>query len=522
MKRYFFVIFLLLSSFYNIHAQQKLTLEDIWSGRFTPDYFYGGQMVEDHNMLYGHFKNGNYTIDLIDLSHPGKEKTLFSTEKNNEFRYVYDYVYTKQLDKFLLMSEIKRVYRYSSFGKYYLYDVASGKLELFTDRYIQIPSFTPDGKRVVYFQENNLYYKDLSSGRIYAITTDGEINKIINGKTDWVYEEEFSFVKAYAVSRDGRYLAYLKFDESEVPEYTLTLYEDRLYPKLYTYKYPKAGQKNSKVGLYIYNFETGQTYSLDLGSYEYIPYLNAGPGDDEFLVMTMNRLQNELKLFSFTGSGKNPVLIGKQADDKYVDFERVKKLFFVDNGHYLWQNESSGYNHVYLYDRSGKILKQITRGQWEVTDFYGYDKQSDRIFYQSTETGSINRAVFSVDLKGRSKVRLSPAEGYAAAEFSKDFRYFVLNYSNSETPPQAVLYAFDAARKKTERLKTFTDNRKLMKKLAEFDLPQKEFIRFTSADGKHELNAYMFRPVHFERNKKYPVLIYQYNGPGVQTVLNAW
>ncbi len=507
----------------SLTAQKDFTLEEIWNGAFRTQYLYGYKMIHPDKMLRGEFEHGIYYIKLYDLKTWKPVKTVFSTEKFTEFRYVADYVYSGDLTYFLMASDVRPIYRYSKKGKYYLFDTRQNTLKIFSDDYIQIPRFLPDNKRVVYFKENNLYYKDLNSGEEIAITTDGEKNKIINGKTDWVYEEEFSFVKAYAVSRNGKYLAFLKFDESHVPEYHLTYYNGDLYPRIYTYKYPKAGQKNSTVGLYIYNFSTKRTRHIDLGDYEYIPYIKSGSKPGEFMLMTMNRRQNLLKLFSVDGETGRSHFIAKQQDDKYVDFERVNEIFWLDETRFLWTSEADGFNHIYLYRRKGGKPKQITKGKWEVTALYGFSPAQKRIYYQSTETGSINRAIFSVDFKGKHKNRLSPAEGWASADFSKDFKYFILQHSSTEKPPSYVLYKTPSrSRGKPVKIKDIINNKRLLDKLKDYRVIKKEFITFSSADDNYALNAYIYKPENFDQNEKYPVLIYQYNGPGAQTVRNAW
>ncbi len=504
-------------------AQKNFTLEEIWGGKFTMQYLYGYEMTSPHHLLRGEFKHGTYSINLYDLDGWKLQKTIFSTRNHPEFRYVADYVFSSDLNFFLLASDVRPIYRYSKKGKYYLYDVKQDKLTPFSENYIQIPQFTPDGKKVVYFKENNLYYKDLSSGKVSAVTSDGKKNQIINGKTDWVYEEEFSFVQAYALSKSGRYLAYLKFDESRVPEYQLSFYADKLYPERYTYKYPKAGEQNSKVSLHIYDFETSRTRTVVLGTYEYIPYIRTGKKENEFLVMTLNRHQNDLKLYSVNAPGATAEIIATQKSDTYVDVENLKKIEWVNDNEFFWLSEADGYRHIYKFTRGKNTPEQITKGKWEVTEFYGYDSNSGRLYYQSTENGSINRTLYAVDDKGKNKIRLSPGEGTSSADFSKDYRFFILTYSNAETPYQYVLYKTPEKGKKTaEKLKTVIDNKTLMKKLGNYHLIQKEFLTFRSADGAYELDAYLYRPLHFDRSKKYPVLIYQYNGPGVKTVQNAW
>ena len=497
-------------------AQQKVTLEDIWlKGTFRPAYFYDYKPYGNHSLLLPEFAHGVFVLKEIDMA-DGKEKAVFSNRNHREIPYVYDYVFSPDLRKMLIAGEVEPVYRHSFWGKYYLYDRAKDVLTPFSKGRIQIPSFFPDGNRVVYFKDNNLYIKDLSSGNVVPVTTDGEKNKIINGKTDWVYEEEFGFVKAYAVSADGRYLAYLKFDESAVPEFTMTEYADYLYPKAVTFKYPKAGQKNSVVTLWVYDTKTGKTTQVDLGAYEYVPYLKKGYAADDFMVITMNRHQNREVLYRVR-NGKANVLLRK-TDDKYIDFEAENNLTFLTDGSFIWSSEKDGFNHLYWYARNGRLKRKLTTGKWEVTDFYGVNEKTGKFYFQSTGTGSINRGIYEGDLHGKKYRLLSPAQGTATATFSKDFKYFVQGWSDVKTPYQYTVVRTNDA----ETIRVLEDNKRLKKVLTNYELPEIRFIRIPAADGKTLLNAYVIYPLNFDKEKQYPLLIYGYNGPGVQTVRNAW
>jgi len=506
----------------NAIAQKNFTLEEIWSGKFRLNYLYNYETVNDDQLLISEFKHGTNEINLYDLPTGNKIKTLFSTASHNEFRYIEDFVHSADLRYFLLAAESKAIYRHSVKSRYYFYDTRTGDLKIFSKDYIQIPAFSPQGDKIVYFKDNNLYYKKTGSDEEFAITTDGEKNRIINGKTDWVYEEEFSFVKAYVFSKDGKYLAYLKFDETAVPEYTLLYYADKTYPETYTYKYPKAGEPNSKVSLHLYAFDTGKTVTVTLNDDEYIPYLQPGYRQDEFLVMTLNRRQNDLKLFAVNTAGEIS-LIGEQTSDKYVDFERVATIKWKDENHFFWLNEKDGYNHIYSVNRQTGKCKQITKGKWEVTKFYGYDEKTDRLFFQSTATGSLNRVINAIGTDGKNLLNLSPAQGYASADFSGNFRYFLLAYSTINMPPEYAVYRVPQGKEKQAvKLYTFKDNQRLLRILSDYQPVKKEFTSFRSAGGKYDLNAMIYYPVNFDSDKKYPVLIYQYNGPGYQTVLNRW
>ncbi len=512
-------MFLMMQTLFG-QSQGRLTLEDIWKKRLPYTYFYGVEMLDGHRAVKGEFRHGRYEINIYDVPKWEKTQSLFSSADMPEVRYVYDYVVSPDRNRILLSTEQNPVYRHSTLDKYILYDIQAKKSLPFTPDYIQIPSFDPSGKHIVYVKDNNLYLYDTRTGQTRAVTSDGEHNRIINGKSDWLYEEEFSLVKAYTFDRSGRYLAYLKFDESRVPEFTMTEYGDYLYPKAVTFKYPKAGQPNSLVSLHIYDLQTGQTRAVDLGGYEYLPRLMAGHGDGQFLVMRMNRLQNELTLLrADAATGQAKPLIHRRTNT-YFELERIDKLILLPDGKMLWPDEKSGRNHLYLYDRNGKELRQVTRGNWDITAFYGYDPKRREIFFQANIPGSIHRAVYRQKISGfhRHPVRLTPAKGTAEAMFTKDFRYFIRTYSTAHHPE-----AYDVAdARKGEIIHSIAYNGAMRRWLEEHGMVYPKFMQVPSAEPGLKLNAWVMYPPDFDEHRKYPVLIYQYNGPGSQTVLDKW
>jgi len=513
-----FILFLLAQSF--VFAQNKqISIDDIWNGTFRPDYLYGLKALpqsDKYSKIDHNRQENTYEIGVYNYTTLQKEAVAFSTKK---FPYVgyFEYQFAPDEQKIIIGSEIKSIYRHSRKGIYYVYGRQTKKLTKITENDVQEPSFSPSGDKVAYVKDNNLFIKDLKSGKTIQITTDGKKNHIINGIPDWVYEEEFGYSKAYEWSKDGQKLAYVKFDESEVPEFSMIHYGDNLYPQVETFKYPKAGEKNSKVSLHVYDLNNGQTQKIDLGDYEYIPRIQWANADC-ITAITLNRLQNHIKLYKYNTKFQKGGFVIDRKSNTYIDLEAIDYLTFLPGGQFIWSNETTGYNHLYLYDRKGQVIKQITKGNWEVTDFYGYDENLNKIFYQSTEPGSLNRAIYSIDLKTKRKKILSPENGTSNAEFSANHKYFINTYSSTETP-----YTFTVNLGENGKLvKTIIDNKELLEKLKDYKLPVKEFTTFKAADGKTNLNAYIIKPVNFDPNKKYPVLIYQYSGPNVQTVRNAW
>ena len=516
MKRLIFLFFLTHSLLWS--QTKNIRVDDIWNGTFRPDYLYGLKAMpnsDKYSKIDVNRQKQIYEIGIYNYTTLQREETAFSTADFPSVGY-FEYEFSPDEQQIIIGSNIKPIYRHSRKGTYYIYNRKTKKLELIAKSAIQEPHFSPAGDKVAYVKDNNLFIKNLKSNKTIQITNDGLKNSIINGIPDWVYEEEFGYSKAYEWSKDGQKLAYIKFDESEVPEFSMIRYNDELYPEVETFKYPKAGEKNSKVSLHYYDLNTGKTKKLDLGDYEYIPRIQWANADC-LTAVTLNRLQNHIKLYKYNTRFKKGGFVIDRTTDTYIDLGAIDNLTFLSAGQFIWSNETSGYNQIYLYDRTGKQIRQITKGNWEVTDFYGYDPLLNRIFYQSTETGSKNRAIYSIDLNGKHKKLLSPADGTSDAEFSANHKYFINTFSNLKTP-----YTFTVNLGENGKVvKTIIDNKALLKKLKAYNLPTKEMTTFKSANGM-DLNGYIIKPDNFDPHKKYPVLIYQYSGPNVQSVRNIW
>ena len=511
------ILFLLLQS--SLFAQNKtITIDEIWNGTFRPDYLYGLKAMpqsDKYSKIDINRQNKAYEIGIYNYATLTKETTAFSTIEFPSIGY-FEYEFSPDEQKIIIGSQIESIYRHSRKGVYYVYNRQTKKLNKIADGKIQEPHFSPKGDKVAYIKDNNLFIKDLKTNQTVQITTDGLKNHIINGIPDWVYEEEFGYSQAYEWSPDGQNLAYVKFDETQVPEFSMIRYGEDLYPKVETFKYPKAGEKNSIVSLHYYNINSGKTYQVNLGKYEYIPRIKWAD-DNNLTTITLNRLQNHIRLYKYNIRKKKTSMLIDRTDEKYIDLEATDNLTFLPGGQFIWSNETSGFNHFYLYDKNGRQIRQITKGNWEITDFYGYDPLLNRIFYQSTETGSKNRAVYSIDLNGKHKKLLSPSNGTSGAEFSANHKYFINTFSNTTTP-----YTFTVNLGENGKvIKTIIDNNALLEKLKDYNLPHKEFTTFKSVNGL-DLNAYIIKPVDFNPHKKYPVLLYVYGGPNIQTVRNSW
>ncbi|MDO6761618.1 S9 family peptidase [Tamlana sp. 2_MG-2023] len=505
-----------------LSAQNKdITLEDIWkNGSFRTEYMdvlHSMSNGQQYSVLNFDRATRSTSVDIYDYKTLEKVKTLVSSSDLEELAYFTNYTFSADEQKVLLASNEQPIYRRSSVGHYYVYDIQSETLSLISEDGIQEPTFSPDGQKVAFAKNNNLYVKDLVSDETRQITFDGEKNKIINGITDWVYEEEFAFVRAFDWNAASNKIAFIRFNESEVPEFSMDVYGTDLYQTQQVFKYPKAGEANSKVSLHLYDLQAGKLSDLPVTKkYEdfYIPRIKWTNDADVLSAQFLNRHQNELDLWAINTKKNSADLILAETDKAYVDV--TDNLTFLEDNSFIWTSEKDGFNHIYHYDRKGELINQVTKGNWEVTDYYGYNEDKDVIYYQSVENGSINRDVYAIKLNGRSKKRLSSKEGTNEAAFSADFSYFINTFSNASTPPEFTLNNS----KSGEVIKNIKDNAALSQSISAYNLSEKEFS--TLAVNGNDLNMWMIKPANFDASKKYPLFMTQYSGPGSQEVANSW
>lgn len=449
----------------------------------------------------------------------GKAQTLVdgnALKYNGEAIQIDEYSFNADETKVLIATSFESIYRYSYTAFYFIYDIQTKNIQALDEKRNRqtLAEFSPDGQFVSYLSENNIYVRDLSKNRIRQLTKDGAKNKIINGTTDWVYEEEFAYIKAYEWSPDSKYIAFLKFDESAVKEFTMTFYSD-LYPDLFTWKYPKAGEDNSKVTLHVQAINKRSAQQIDLEDYEYIPRINFSPVNNTLLIQTLNRHQNRLRYFSLEVGKKKAKAKNfyKIVDDAYVEIE--DNLAFASDGKsFFTSSDKDGYKHLYRIFFNGDI-QQITNGTWDVIELLGYDVVNDRLFFTSSEFGATEKDLFVVNVSDKNKTRLSQKAGYTNATFSTGMKYYIQNWSDANTPPVHTLH-----RANGEQIQLLEDNAALLKKLETYALQPKEFFNMMGAE--EVLNCWMIQPKDFDSTKKYPVYIYEYCGPGSNTVLNRW
>lgn len=452
------------------------------------------------------------SLDKYDYETLEKVETIVAS--SDAIPYFSSYTFSDDESKVLLATEVEPIFRHSRLGIYYVYDIASKELAKISETKIQEPILSPDGSKVAYVLDNNLYILDLTANTTKQVTTDGSKGTIINGVTDWVYEEEFAFVRAFEWNSDGTKIAFLRFDETEVPHFSMDVYGKDLYPYQHEFKYPKAGEKNSIVTLHMYDVASGNIADVDLNDPYYIPRIKWMHNPNDLSVQTLNRHQNDLKLYVVNAKDNSVSILLEETDEAYVDID--DDLTFLDDDSFIWTSETDGFNHLYLYGRDGKLKNQITEGPWEVTRYYGYDEKHDRIFYQSVENGSINRGVYSISTKGKRKKALSTEEGTNSAAFSSDFTYYINTFSSASTPYKFTLHKASDGK----LLKEIKDNSALLNKLEGYEIAPKAFS--TININGYDLNMYMIKPADFDPNKKYPLFMFQYSGPGSQQVANRW
>ena len=514
-----YVLLLLVIGFLTTATAQKKTVsvEEIYGGVFRTeglDVLRSLNNGEQYTVLDYDRSNGNTAIDRYDYETLEKTGTIISTADLSGIQGFSSYEFSSDESKILLATQVEPIFRRSTLGVFYVYEIATKSLIKIADTKIQEPLLSPDGNQVAYVSENNLYLFDIASGKTMQITTDGVRNKIINGVTDWVYEEEFAFVRAFAWNSNGTKIAFLRFDETQVPEFSMDVYGQGLYPWPYVFKYPKAGEENAEVTLHMFDVASRNTEKVDLDNAYYIPRMQWMNHPDKLSVQTLNRHQNRLKLHVVDAKDNSVSLLMEETDEAYVDV--TDDLTFLQDDSFIWTSERDGNNHIYLYNANGKLKNQITQGPWEVTDYYGYDEKRDRVYYQSTENGSINRGVYSVRGNGKGKKSLAIEEGTNTADFNADFSNFIHTYSSATMPYRYTLRNALTGKK----LRDIKDNKALLDKLDGYAISPKEFS--TLDINGNDLNMYMIKPSDLDPSKKYPLFMYQYSGPGSQNVANEW
>lgn len=499
---------------------KKIALEDIWKYyRFYPSTVRGFRSMNDGefytilnkgNVEKYAYKNGKLVETIIDAG------DLIPKGESTALRFS-DYIFSHDESKLLFVTNSESIYRHSFKANYWIYDLKTKELTpLAESGQQQLASFSPDDTKIAFFRKNNLFIKDLNTGKEIAITTDGVVNSIINGAPDWVYEEEFSFTQAFEWSNNSRKIAYIKFDESKVKEYELEYY-GKLYPDIYKYKYPKAGEDNSVVSVHVYDLNTTKTTKMDIGTNTdiYIPRIKWTNENNTLSIQRLNRLQNHWEiLLANSTSGESRILYSEK-NVHYIDITD-NLIFSKDNLTYIFTSEKDGYNHIYQYDMKGNQVLQITKGKYDVQELIGYDEAEKKLYLQSAMSSPLNREVYEYNFKTRELKNLSSKEGTNDAEFSSSFKYFINTNTSANSPHYINMNSING-----KEIYVIQDNAGLKNMMEEYQFSTMEFFKIKT-DGGIELNASMIKPKDFDPAKKYPVLMYVYGGPGSQTVTNSW
>ena len=522
-----FLLFCLVALTLGIKAQNQVTLRDVSRGTYRASNIYGIKPMLD-GQYYTQISPDRKRIVKYSFKTGKQVEAIFDVEKARDctLKYFDDYIMSPDEKLILIQTKTRSIYRRSFTAEYYIYNVKNNTIEpLSKNGPQQVPLFSPDGFQVAFVRNNNIFLVKLLFGNSESqITKDGEYNKVLNGIPDWVYEEEFGFNRAFDFSADNKMIAYIRFDESQVPMYKFPLYkgmnpeytEFATYPGEYTYKYPKSGEVNSTVSVHTYDIKSHVTRKMDLPLDKdgYIPRIKFTSDPEKLAIMTLNRHQNRFDLYMANPKSALCKVAIRDESEQYIKEDEYSNIKFYPENIVL-MSERDGYNHLYLYTIGGNLVKQITKGKFEVKSFLGWDKQSNVFYYTSNEGSPLRTAVYKIDGKGK-KTKLSTRTGTNDAIFSSNYSYYINTFSNISTP--TIITIND---NKGKELATMLDNKKLKEKIATLTLPQKEFFTFRTAEGV-ELNGWMMKPANFDATKKYPVIMHQYSGPGSQQVLDRW
>lgn len=508
-------------------SQKSITLEDIWKkGTFKADFSPGFNSMKDGEHYIDYAESGMTTEPayvVCDYKTGNQVSVLFKMselvpEGQSKAVNMEDMQLSPDESRMLISTETERIYRYSTKVTNYVFDLKTKKMfPLSTNGKQRLARFSPDSKKVAFVRDNNIFVVDLESRKETQVTFDGEWNKIINGGTDWVYEEEFALPNGLYWSPDSKRIAFYRFDESRVKEFQMTMYNTGLYPAPYSYKYPKAGEENSIVTIHIYDLGTKQVIPVQTGpeTDQYIPRIIWTKNPGQLCVFRMNRLQNKLELLMTDAASGTTTVFYTETDKKYIEIND-DMTFLPDGKSFLWSSDKDGHQHLYQVGLDGKQMAQITSGAWDMTRFYGYDEKNKKIYYQSNEGNDVQRAVYCVGINGKGKKKLSVEAGTNDVAFSEGMKYYINTYSNANRPYYVTLHSADG-----KQVKILRDNKKLSDQAKEYGFVKKEFFTFKNRDGI-SLNGWMMKPEKMENGKKYPVLQAVYGGPGHNTVNDQW
>jgi|AntRauTorckE6833_2_1112554.scaffolds.fasta_scaffold01388_2 dipeptidyl-peptidase-4 len=536
MKRLSFLVLMFSLAMQSVVAQdsvsekeKKITLADLWRNytfqsksvrglRSMDDGKHYTTLEQSQFVVKYRYKDGNAVDTLVHLKKAGHE----------DLKQMQGYAFNSDETKVLIYTNRKDIYRRSFTADYFVMDLASGEISALSENgRQQLATFAPDGDKVAFVRENNIFIKMLNSGEELAVTTDGEPNKIINGAPDWVYEEEFEFNKAFEWSPDGKKIAFIRFDEREVKEYHMTIYagqkphlqENDPYPEARKWKYPKAGEDNSVVSVHVYHLDSEETIEVDTGEEtdQYIPRIRWTQDPEVLSVFRLNRHQNFFEILLADADKGSAEVMYEEKNEYFIDETNFDYISFLDdNRHFTLVSEIDGWNQLFLMDMEGEVKQKLTTGSYDMTDYYGYDPDSKRFYFQAAKESPLRREVYSVNMNGKKLHKLTDKPGTSSASFSNGFKYYISNHSSATTPPVTSLHNI-----KGKEIRVLEDNAQLKDKMDEYNNNLKEFFSFKTSQDV-ELNGYMIKPLDFDESKEYPVLMTQYSGPNSQSVTDSW
>lgn len=518
MKISFIAVLLLITNI--VTGQKQITLEDIWElGTFRSKNLPGFTFMNDGKNYTQLEKNKIVSYDIT--TGKASEVILDGNDIKNIGGFdgnIESYEFSKDETKIIIHQNEESVYRHSTKADVYVFNRASKIIsKVFDQGKISNPHLSPEGDKIGFVYSNNLYYKDLIKNTLTQISLDGKKNNIINGMCDWVYEEEFSFTRAFEWSVDGEKIAYIRFDESKVPEYTMPMYEDGVYPRNETFKYPKVGEKNADVNVLVYELKKGKSVEVPLGALEemYIPRIKWTENAEDLCIFKLNRLQNHLQLLLYNTKDKKAKPFIEEKNKYYIDITD-DYLFLKDKKHFIKTSEINGYNSIYLYNLKGEKIKQITESKYDVLSIIGVDEKKSIIYFKTAMESAIHHDIYSIKIDGKELTKITPNPGSNKVQFSSTFDFYVLTHNTINSPSEYAVH-----KQNGDLVRIIEDNKNLRLKQEEFGVKPFEFFQFTTSENV-TLNASILKPADFDKNKKYPVLIFQYSGPGSQTVMDGW
>ena len=519
MKKFYFLTLLVFLAF-SISAQQY-GLKEIVDGVFSPrgvksmpssaDGLHYYQMNEQNNaVLKFEYATGNVVDTLFNAQ----------TARQSSFDTFQGFLVSPDEFRVVVYKDKEQIYRHSFKATYYYYDVRRNLVRRLTenDSKQMIPTFSPDGKMLAYVADNNIWLAKFDFDTELQITKDGEFNKIINGATDWVYEEEFAVTNLMDFSPDNQLLAFVKTDESDVREFSFQQFDNKLYPDSYTYKYPKAGEKNSSEACVVYDIEAQTTRKMDvpLDDDGYMPRISFTQDETKLAVMTLNRNQNRFDMYITNPRSTVSKLILRDENKYYIDSDFLKSIHFLPN-QFTYISEKDGYSHIYIYALSGSLQKQLTAGNFDVTSLLAVDTSKGTVFYQAADESPLHRNIYKATIDKGVITNISANTGYNSATFSSNGKFYINNWSNTVTPSIVTMHNSTG-----KLLRTLQDNQEVAQRVAQARFPKKEFITLPAADGTTQLNGWIIKPSTFSSSKQYPVVMVQYSGPNSQQVLDRF